>query len=85
VCGSDTINVLRKFLQRNINTVTCRGLCVTYKNGFGLDDWILTPYTFTARDYRQYSPIADLHTLQFTVTHALRFLVFTSRILTTDL
>jgi hypothetical protein len=20
--------------------VTCRGLCVTYKTGFGLDDWI---------------------------------------------
>jgi hypothetical protein len=32
-----------------------------------------------------YSAIADLHTLQFTVTHALGFSVFTSHILTTDL
>jgi hypothetical protein len=32
-----------------------------------------------------YSAVADLHTLQFTVTHALRFSVFTSRILATDL
>jgi hypothetical protein len=31
------------------------------------------------------SVIADLHTLQFTVTHALGFSVFTSRILATDL
>jgi hypothetical protein len=29
--------------------------------------------------------IADLHTLEFTVTHALEFSVFTSRILATDL
>jgi hypothetical protein len=32
-----------------------------------------------------YSAIADLRTLQFTVTQALRFSVFTSRILATDL
>jgi hypothetical protein len=32
-----------------------------------------------------YSAIANLHTSQFTVTHALGFSVFTSRILTTDL
>jgi hypothetical protein len=32
-----------------------------------------------------YSAIADLHTLQFTVTRALGFSVFTSRILATDL
>jgi hypothetical protein len=32
-----------------------------------------------------YSAIADLHTLQFTVAHALGFSVVTSRILTTDL
>jgi hypothetical protein len=32
-----------------------------------------------------YSAIADLHTFQFTVTHALEFLVLTSRILATDL
>jgi hypothetical protein len=39
----------------------------------------------TVRDYRQYSAIAILHTLQFTVGHALGFSVFTSRILATDL
>jgi hypothetical protein len=43
----------------------------------------IAPYTFTARDYRQYSAIADLHTLQFTVAQALGF--FISRILATDL
>jgi hypothetical protein len=32
-----------------------------------------------------YSAITDVHTLQFTVTHALGFSVFTSRILATDL
>jgi hypothetical protein len=32
----------------------------------------------------KYSAIAILHTLQFTVTHALGFSVFTSRILATD-
>jgi hypothetical protein len=42
-------------------------------------------YTFTSRDYRQYSAVANLHTFQFTVTHALGFSVFTSRILATDL
>jgi hypothetical protein len=31
-----------------------------------------------------YSAIADLHTLQFTVTHTLGFSVFKSRILATD-
>jgi hypothetical protein len=46
---------------------------------------LLTPYTFTPRDNRQYSAIAILHILQFTVTHEVGFSVFTSRILTTDL
>jgi hypothetical protein len=48
--------------------------------------WIYrTLYIHTVRDYRQYSDIAHLHTLQLTVTHALGFSVFTSRILATDL
>jgi hypothetical protein len=34
---------------------------------------------------KQYSAIADLHNLQFTVTHALGFSVFSSRILVTEL
>jgi hypothetical protein len=51
-------------------------------------DWMIgfiASYTFTARDYRQYSAIAILHTLQFIVAHAVWFSVFTSRILATDL
>jgi hypothetical protein len=48
-------------------------LSVTYKTGFSLDDWIYWHLIHTTRDYRQYSAIAGLHTLQFTVTHALGF------------
>jgi hypothetical protein len=33
----------------------------------------------------KYSAIADFHTFQFTVAHALGFPVFTSRLLATDL
>jgi hypothetical protein len=59
---------------------------VTYKTGFGLDDFIYCIlYIHTVRDPRQYSAIAILHTFQFTAAHALRFTVFTSRILATDL
>jgi hypothetical protein len=36
-------------------------------------------------NYSQYSAIADLHNLQFIAAHALGFLVFTSRILVTEL
>jgi hypothetical protein len=57
--------------------------CVTYKTGSGFDDWIYWHLVHKIRDYRQCNAIADLHTLQFTVTHALRFSVFTSRILAT--
>jgi hypothetical protein len=51
-------------------------------------DWMIgfiAPYTFTTRDYGQYSAISNLHTLQSTVTHAVGFAVFISRILATDL
>jgi hypothetical protein len=57
---------------------------VTYKTGFGVDDWIYWHLIHTTRDYRQYSAIAILHTLQFTFTQALGFSAFTSRILATD-
>jgi hypothetical protein len=36
-------------------------------------------------NYNQYSAIADLRTFEFTVAYALKFPVFTSRILATDL
>jgi hypothetical protein len=52
-------------------------------------DWIfgfITPYTFTQFGTTgNYSAIANLHALQFTITHALGFSVFSSRILATDL
>jgi hypothetical protein len=35
-------------------------------------------------NYTQYSAIADLHNLEFTVTHALGFSVFTRRVLAMD-
>jgi hypothetical protein len=41
----------------------------------------IAPYTFTRRNYRQYSSIADLRTFQFTVIHELGFSFFTNRIL----
>jgi hypothetical protein len=46
-------------------------------------DWMIE-FIDTTRNYRQYRAIADIHTLQFTVTRALWFSVFASRILTTD-
>jgi tryptophanyl-tRNA synthetase len=36
-------------------------------------------------NYNQYSAIADLHTFQFTIAHALEFSAFTSRLLATYL
>jgi hypothetical protein len=54
-------------------------------------DWMIgfiAPYTCTFTQLRNtgnYSAIAILHALQFTVAHALGFSVFTSRILATDL
>jgi hypothetical protein len=63
------------------------GVCAWLIDGFWivwLDDWIYWPLIHSTRDYRQYNAIADLHILQFTVTHAQGFSVFTSRILATD-
>jgi hypothetical protein len=52
-------------------------------------DWMIgfidNLYIHTTQDYRYYSANADLHTLQFAVTHTLGFSVFISRILATDL
>jgi hypothetical protein len=63
--------------------VTCSS---DYRRGFGFDGWIYcTLYIHTARDYRQYSAIATLHTFQFTDAHVLGLSVFTSRILATGL
>jgi hypothetical protein len=53
--------------------------------GSGLDDWIYWRLLCTVSlNYKQHSAITDLHSLQFTVTHALGFSVFTNRILETE-
>jgi hypothetical protein len=39
---------------------------VTYKIGFGLDDWLYCSlYIHTTRDYMQYSDIAIIYALQY--------------------
>jgi hypothetical protein len=55
-------------------------------NGFWIG-WLdlLEPFFPVTLNHKRYSAIADLHTLQFTVTHALGFSVYTSRILVTEL
>jgi hypothetical protein len=64
--------------------VTGRG--VAYEMGFGLHDWIYcASYVHKVWDYMQYSAIAILHPIQFTITHTLGFSVFCSHILATDL
>jgi hypothetical protein len=57
---------------------------VTYKTGVGLGDRIIGTLHTQLGTIGNYSAIADLHNLQFTITHALGFSVFTSRILATD-
>jgi hypothetical protein len=62
------------------------GLDVTNYNEFWIG-WLdlLTILCTISLNYNQYSAIAVLHTFQFTVAHALEFLVSTSRILATDI
>jgi hypothetical protein len=61
------------------------GFCVTY-TGSGLDaGFIDTLCIHTTRIYRQLQRYSYFHTLQFTVTHALEFEIFSSRILAMDL
>jgi hypothetical protein len=64
-----------------MNIVACRS---EYRRGF---DWIIgfIYILFTQPGTTSnYSAISDLHTVQLTVTHALGFSVFISRILATD-
>jgi hypothetical protein len=70
---------------RTYNIVTCRGVIVTNITG---SRWLIgfTGISVTiSLNYNYYSVIADLQNVQFTVTHALRFSVFTSRLLETEL
>jgi hypothetical protein len=53
--------------------------------GYGLDDWIYYHLIESTRTYKQYSVIAVIRNLQFTVAHALEFSIFTSRIPVTEL
>jgi hypothetical protein len=72
----------RNCLCSNKNIVTCSG---DYRRILHWMIEFIAPYIFTSREHRQYSAIADLHTLDFTVAHALWFSIFTSLIQPTDL
>jgi hypothetical protein len=76
-----------QFPIRPLLTQKCHVSWVSWRiMSSGLDDWIYWRLLCTVSlNYKQYSPIADLHTLQFTVAHAIGFLVSISRILATDL
>jgi hypothetical protein len=65
--------------------IMCRGICVT--NIQVLDQMIgfIGTSVIISVNYNQYSAIADLHNLQFTVTHALGFSVFSSCVLVMEL
>jgi deoxyribodipyrimidine photolyase len=61
------------------------GVRVTKITGSSSDDWIYYTSVTVYLNYNQYSAIADLHTIQFTVSHELGFSVFSSRLLAADL
>jgi hypothetical protein len=53
-----------------MNAVMCRGLRVTYRQVLNwMIGFIDTLSMHTIRDYRQYSAIADLHTISLLHTH----------------
>jgi hypothetical protein len=56
-------------------------------NGFYVDQMIgfIGTYVTISLNYNYYSAIADLHKLQFTVTQAIGFSVFITRLLVTEL
>jgi hypothetical protein len=57
---------------------------VTYKMGFELDDWIYCTLYVHNSELQAVTALLLIST-HFTVTHALGFSVFTSRILSKDL
>jgi hypothetical protein len=65
--------------------VTCRVVHATKWRVLVRMVGFITNSLLIALTHRQYSAIADLHTLQNTVAHVLGFFVFTSRFLATDL
>jgi hypothetical protein len=49
------------------------------------DDWIYCHFGHNVcLNHNYYRAVADIHNLQFTVAHALGFLVFTRRLLVTE-
>jgi hypothetical protein len=61
----------------------CSVSLVTHHSTIAPEQYVTAPWVM--QWLWSHSATADLHTLQFTVTHALGFSVFTSRILATDL
>jgi hypothetical protein len=66
--------------------VTCQVACLWFtRQALNCINWFIAPGTVTQLETTgSYSAIPILHIFQFTVTHALGFSVFTSRILATD-
>jgi hypothetical protein len=79
------IALWQRIIPSQLHTLACWGLSMIYTQVL---DWMVgfidTLY-IQLRTTRNYGVISDLHTLQFTVTHALGFSDLTSRILATDL
>jgi hypothetical protein len=66
--------------------VKCRVVRATKMTGSNSDNWIYWHFGYTlSLNHSQYSDITDLHTLQFTVAHALGVSIFTNGLLATDL
>jgi hypothetical protein len=81
---SNSPNYLNHSLSpSNVNIVTCWGLRAWYIRR--VLDWIHYTLYIHLGTSGKYSSIAELHNLPFTITHALGFSVFTSRILATNL
>jgi hypothetical protein len=68
-----------------LEKILLRFRLVTVRRGLDRMIGFIGTLYVSLRSTLKYSAIADLHTLQFTVTHTLVSSVFTSRILATDL
>jgi hypothetical protein len=76
-------NYVTKWAKIIVRVHVC--VCVTYKTGIWIEWLDLLHLIYSQLGTRgNYSTISVLHTLQFTVTHELRFSVFTSRVLATE-
>jgi hypothetical protein len=73
-----------KLVSNLMRPTKCRGDVRDFQMRYRLDDWIYWHLIQSTLNCKWYSAIAYLYTLQFTVTHALGFSVFVSRILAMD-